>query len=631
VAKITDPDDLVRNTHVVYDTGTKRIEVIATGALDAKDGVTLKCLYSFTKEEWKNDATLIPHPFPFTPITDEQFELIEGWDWEDDSSRFLIRDGGWTVVDPVTGNPFSKWTGIISLGTIETDDQPYYQQTSGGVATDFETTGIINQAIQIYRDDDADLNLAEGSDYDRSGFLALFTREQGQIYGKSTLPDIGVTELANQAYRFPLATATDLNVEELDANIASNSPYTQILIRYFSAAYSRPVDSATLRDFGIVVDVGTHSGIDGSAPGGGKVLTTAEGGIITAGDPFVGGTLTIHNGANAGSYLIDAATATTVTLDAGEPDLAAQSDMDFVLQRAAPVVATKQEIYEKIQYLLRQDADIDSTSGSVIGETADEIGEFVGSTLNMGSGIPSNPNGGGSGVIIEGFDANDTNDLTFTDNGAVVRTFPFVAAGTINFNPNLDNDADSAYWMFFAYTERFTNAGFAIGSTSGQNAVLTSTITDLVAELTSGDYIRLDGFDGDLGNNGIWVLTGSPAGTGPWTVAMTKVDLLTPADEAQGDTVSLDKNPIDSPDAIIVDDNSGTDITGLVPGPSVGFDFDYDNNVQGGRTAATNAAIVIRAIGLNTAQFVETTGTIIRATGQTFSLVAPLERNYANL
>jgi hypothetical protein len=92
----------------------------------------------------------------------------------------------------------------------------------------------------------------------------------------------------------------------------------------------------------------------------------------------------------------------------------------------------------------------------------------------------------------------------------------------------------------------------------------------------------------------------------------------------------LDKNPIDSADAIIVDDNSAVDITGTVSGPSVAFDFDYDNNVQGGRTAATDADIVIRVIGTDVAAFVETFGTITRATGLSFSVVAPLERNYSN-
>lgn len=719
MAKITDPDDLVRTEHVAYNTGTKRItvtigqvlsgaltisvdagaktyirstgnfltdgflagvqvtmaghtasggannglrhivsitqttnpgdtitvsetcttetgsgdETVASAELTAKDGVALKCLYSYTKEEWKSDAALIPYDFPFTPITDEQFELIEGWDFADDSSRYLIRDGGWSVVDPTTGLPNAKWTGIVSLGSIETDDQPYFQQVALAAAVDFQTTGVVNQPVQVFKDADAD-GVQEGGDFDYTAFLSVFVREQAQVYGKSKLSDIGVSALAYQAYRFPLATSADLNVAASDATIAADLPYTKIVARYFSAAYARPVDSAALRSFGIVVDVGTHSGIDGSAPGGNKVLTTAEGDIDVSGNPFAGGTLTVHNGANAGTYLISASTpptATTVTLDATEANLAAQSDMDFTLQRAAPVVASKQEIYEKVQYLLRQTGDIDVTGGaSVIGNVADELAVFVGPTLSMGSKAPENPNAGGTGVIIEGFDANDTNDLVFYDNGGVARTYPFVAAGTIAFNPNLDDDADAAYWMFFDYTERFTNAGFGISGVSGQAAVLDSSITDLTAELASGDYVRLSGFAAP-GDNGIWQLTGAPAGVGPWTAAVTKVDSIAPSNEAAGATVSLDKNPIDSPDAIVVNDNAGDPISGVVPGASVGFDFDYDNNAQGGRTAATNAAVVIRALGLNTAQFVETSGTIIRATGQSFSLVAPLERNYANV
>ena len=93
---------------------------------------------------------------------------------------------------------------------------------------------------------------------------------------------------------------------------------------------------------------------------------------------------------------------------------------------------------------------------------------------------------------------------------------------------------------------------------------------------------------------------------------------------------TLDKNPINSSDAIIVDDNGGSDIAGAISGPSSAFDFDYDGNTQGGRTAGLDANILLRAIGLETAQFVEVTGTITRAVGQSFTLTAGLERNYLN-
>jgi hypothetical protein len=83
--------------------------------------------------------------------------------------------------------------------------------------------------------------------------------------------------------------------------------------------------------------------------------------------------------------------------------------------------------------------------------------------------------------------------------------------------------------------------------------------------------------------------------------------------------------------AIIVNDNSGTPITGLVNSQAfVNWTFDYDGNIQGGRTPATDAGVVVVAIGLSTAQFVRLNGTIGRSVGQTFSLVSALERNYSN-
>jgi hypothetical protein len=83
--------------------------------------------------------------------------------------------------------------------------------------------------------------------------------------------------------------------------------------------------------------------------------------------------------------------------------------------------------------------------------------------------------------------------------------------------------------------------------------------------------------------------------------------------------------------AVLVDDNSGTDISGLVSGnSSIAFDFDYEGNVQGGRTANTDADITLVAIGTDGAQYVVAAGTITRATGLSFTLSANLERNYLN-
>ena len=403
--------------------------------------------------------------------------------------------------------------------------------------------------------------------------------------------------------------------------------------------YNRGVDSATLRDFGIVVDVGTYSQANGVSNG--TTLVTSANLTLGAGEAladYANGTLILHDATapdrathTISGTPVDNGGTLEITLSSALTN--SETSLSFTMERATPLTATAEEIYEKVQFQLRQDADIDETNNVVNGRTADELLTFIGDSLNVGSSdsaVPANPNGGGTGVIIEGFDSNDTNRMTFFDNTGTSRQFPFVAAGNINFNDNLVNDSGPAeYFMFFEYTERFTNTGFGLSGVSGDTATLDSSTTDLVAELADGDYIRLGGFTNDV-NNGIFVLTGAPAGVGPWTAAVRKVDGETLVVEGAGPSVSLDKNPIDSPDAILVDDNGGADITGTVSGSSVAFDFDYDNNVQGGRTAATDADIVIRALGEDTAAFVETFGTITRATGLTFSVVAPLERNFTN-
>lgn len=551
MALITDPDLLEDSAaddgsqEVYINTTSKTIKLNVVGNLSS-DGVTLKALYSFLKEEWRLDPhtkNLAAFPFPMVPITDESFEFVDGWDFLNDTARYLIRTGGWTVRN-TSGNITQKWAGIIGLGSIDPGDQLYFQQTSGGAATNVQLTGQINQAVQILRDDDGDGVYAEGSDFDRRTFFKLFCREQAQVYDDVNLTDIGVTSMDSIAYRFPISTATDLKISASDVTISGSSPYTAINIKYFDQAYSRDVDTVgTNRNFGIVIDVGTHSGVDGSTTAAGNTLTTTEGGIT--GSDYTGGTLTIHEGTNKGTYTISGTpTATVVTITGTFANTV--SNQSFTLQRASPVSATAEQIYEKVQYQLRQNADIDQTDQTVTGKTADLLLRFVGDTLEAGTLSPSNPNGGGSGVIIEGFSSSDTNRLTFRDNTGTNRSYPFVAVLTLNFGANLVADASAKYWVYFT---------------------------------------TLPGASNDFGESG----------------------------------------------AVIVDDNAGADMAGNVSGSSsIQKTFNYDGNVQGGRTAGTDAGVTVVAIGLSTGQYVRATGTIARSTSNSISLVAALERNYAN-
>lgn len=626
MALITDPDQLADsatddNSEEVYiDTAAQQIKLVVVGNLST-DGVTLKALYSFLKEEWRNDPNtknLAAFPFPMVPITDEFFEFVEGWDFLNDTGRNLIRNGGWLVRN-VSGNVTAHYAGLKTTGTTESNDQLYYQldgDSGVGSPTNFVLTGPANQAVQIISDPNGDGNYADG--FSRADNVKVFNRESAQIYSLSSTVLNGEASLeAPKVFGLDASTGIDLKVQATDGLVALSvavstaswaagvatfqtgsahglstgdyviisgvtpvgynvrgtvtvvdtdefqvaiavdptaytsggtvkTIYSEIVVRYFDQAFSRDVDSGTDRNFGIVVDVGTHSGVDGSTAAAGSVLTSSEGGIDGA--KYAGGTLVIHEGANAGTYTISGTpTATQVTVTGTFSNTL--GNQSFTLYPAVEYPATAEQIYTKIQYLLRQNSDIDSTDGSVTGKTADQIMHFVGDTLVCGrspSGVaPTNPNGGGSGVIIEGFLAADTNRLTFYDNTATARTYPFVAVLTINFGPNLVDDPDAVYWVYFT---------------------------------------TLPGAGNDFGEAG----------------------------------------------ALLVEDNGGVDMAGPVTGASIVHTFNYDGNSQGGRTPGEDAAVTIVGLGLATGQYVRATATIERSTTNSASLVAALERNYAN-
>ena len=454
---ITDPDSLNQGAEVTIDTAAKTITLNEAGNLSS-DGVTLQALYSFLKEEWKNDNALIPFPFPMVAITPEQFEFVSDWVPAGDPTRKLIRTGGWREVN-ASSTLNREYCGIITLGNIDAGDNAYYAFASDASRTAFTYDGPVNEAIQTYGD-------ASNGDFDkRSEVLTVYVREQGKEFDQTDTDDIGVSNLTNKVERFPLSEDTDLKISASDNDIETTAPYTGMSITFHATAQSRNI-GGTDRDFGIIIDG--------------------------------------NNG-------------------------------------------TAEQIYEFIQYQLRQDSDIDSGGAGVNGLLADAMLTFVGDRLDTLQA--ANPEGGGTGIYIDNYNSNDTNRLRFIDNTGTYRTFPFVAAGSLLFNDNLVQDSSAIYRMFF---------------------------TDPDETPESGD---------EYGSSG----------------------------------------------AVTVNDASGTPIEGNVSGQaSISFDFDYDGNVQGGRTAGTDADVTIVAIGLDTAQFVVATGTITRSTGINFSLVSALERNYSN-
>ena len=196
--------------------------------------------------------------------------------------------------------------------------------------------------------------------------------------------------------------------------------------------------------------------------------------------------------------------------------------------------ATLEQIYTKIQYLLRQPTDINAsgTAGVKTGKIQNELLRFVGDTLVTSQS-----------VYIDNIQPADSNRIEFYDDSNTLRTNPYTAAGTMTFNAPLQG-AGSSYRLIFT---------------------------------------TLPGAGNDFGESG----------------------------------------------AVTVNDASGTPITGTISGASISFTFDYDGNVQGGRTAGTDAAVTLIGIRPGSGKYVAASGTLTRSKSIALSLVAETDRVYA--
>jgi len=583
--------------NVFFDTENNRIALFnGFGSVTVLDneGVIGQVLYSFAKEEWRNDNDLIKFIFPMTAITPEQFEFNNGWNLVDEAdasyttgvgtesnSRQLLRSAGWDEVDSngfITDSYFCWLTlGNIDFTDKQTGDRPYYFFSSQDSATFAVFAGPANESVQMVTS--ADLTgggtIAFGStstftrtvgsfvtdgflvgDYiliqnaedsanngsfeitavaaltitvsgtpftvnaDDTTVLAAIDRRQvsfttririfGNTYDQSTTGAIGVTTLTNQVYRFPLSESVDNVITDL---AAANGQTVAQLLTDISTTPAAPYDDMAVGYFTTSFTRSGFNALGGDTP--------------SAGDTQFGVLIEADSGSFAG----------------GPP--------------------TAEEIYAFLQATIQEDNDINDPDSLITGEAGTVVNGLLadplvalastGNTLST-LGQSSNPAGGGTGVGIDNFDSNDTNRISQTDDDGDLRSFPFVAAGTINFNANLSTDTDAVYRMFFTNDDAGDNSGRDFGTI----------------------------------------------------------------------------------DAITVQDNTGpTDVEGSVPqaggGSSVAFDYDYDGNDQrGAASTSTDVPITLVAIGLGTAQYVLATGTITRATGQTFSLVAALERNFSN-
>lgn len=114
--------------------------------------------------------------------------------------------------------------------------------------------------------------------------------------------------------------------------------------------------------------------------------------------------------------------------------------------------ATIEQAYTYAQYLLRQDADIDSGTGTENGKTAEDFGAFNGSDFI-----------GGASVFFDNLASSSLSQLKLTDEaGNTNLVFPRVSGGTLGFTSNLANGGTGQFALF--YKDPVTGDDFGAGN-----------------------------------------------------------------------------------------------------------------------------------------------------------------------
>jgi len=355
MAKITSKSQLNVGTEIVIDESAKTLRLVAAGNLVAKDGVTLQAVYSKLVDLWAT-ATYQDSPFPMYAIDalSGQFQIgtdgatYSGWTWYDDTTRNMLRDGGWSEYSS-GGSLQRQYAGFVGLGTVNTGAQPYYHLVTTDSPTNFPFTDQFNVGVQVFGD-------AANGNFDKRTYAKTFVREYNKKYKSSILSDTGKTGTGAYLVNFLISNEDDLKIQVADGAL-SGSPYSGITVAYYTANQSRTIGGASY-NFKIII-----------------------------------------NGNNA----------------------------------------TLEQIYTKIQYLLRQNTDINTggTAGSKIGKIQSDLLTFVGDTLVTSQS-----------VYIDNILPADSNRIEFYDDTNTKRVNPYSSAGTITVNTPLIG-AGSSYRMFF--------------------------------------------------------------------------------------------------------------------------------------------------------------------------------------
>ena len=521
--------------------------------------------------------------------------------------------------------------------------------------------------------------------YEYPDFFKIFYREEGKTFTEQAISQIGVNVLNYQAYRIPLQSVADANIDTSlysDSQIVSSSDIAGIGVSFFQ-------DPQTV--------------IVGGSSANYNVFVNANGQPLKA--VYAKIQYLLRNGDAE-----DTSPKVNATPSAGiNTSINSLSAIGFGTDPGAKNEFGNDFRYGKIEEPVVEFVGVDLLAK----KRADVFNETVGGT--------------NYGVYISNVNPDDLNSIAYFDNLGNKVTEPFVASANVSFNAFLSGDGDAKFWVFYDEADDgsevpipglfrsvskstagtvnstdgidATNNQFVTGNTGnnhpfvqGQKVVAIGTATDVGAGFactTVFDPTVLGPTGQGIATAVYYVNTQKSVGVGQTFSDIVESGTNTPSstDNVTGagltqtfrlhnsysdavyagtgiNTVSLtvsgvvgvvtfrqlDVNYSESSATIVKTSSSQLEQDGISGGEiflnginvpndqTFQITFDYDSNSQRNRVpgdvdntgGSFDPKLRVVAVGLQTGQFASVQATLTRAKGQSISVVGPLERVYSD-
>jgi hypothetical protein len=475
-------------------------------------------------------------------------------------------------------------------------------------------------------------------DNDNSFTLRIRVRDgdpNGKVFAQANIASAGKTVLSNFVYAFPLANSTDLNVSVTDIGIDANSDgvpdvgvYAGMSIEYFAAPQPRAGLVGGSFNFGIIVDANNGTAQEvyefvqwslrstggngtGDIDSGAEIaigrtmdglmrfvgpelqVGSTDGGLSFPANPDGGGSGVFIDNLNALSTN-DVIFYDNLNAIKAFPETIAVT-LDFNQTIIDDTVAEFDLFYDRTIRTTPADLIITGVSGATgtFGSVASLPANaelVVGAYVRVSGLLAGDAAMNGVYQVTAETTPNVLWSVIRYDNATVVTT----ASATANVDQNCVDTPDAII--------------------VDTNILVTNTTISFTANDTIGD--TANGF-GVFSIGDLIRVAGTPTNDGIYEVETQAVGTLTTVEktiltQAAGSSYTITK------------------IASGIANLDFVFAYDFDGNVQGGRTVSTTTAVKAKAVGAGTAQPTESTvQSIVTGTPLTIPLVGNVERNYA--